>query len=215
MGLILDIVSNHMAVGGADNPWWLDLLEWGRLSPYSEFFDIQWHSPTRCSGPVADALPRQRLRRSLAKRHAGAQVRCRPGSFYVEHYEHRFPICPRDYGLILGSDELLKSLAERFAALAYQHDAYAGATELKQALAERASELRPAIEQRLIAFDSRQPDGFERLHHLLEQQTYRLASWRTAADDINWRRFSTSMSSAACRSNARRCSKPPMARFSS
>ncbi len=45
MGLILDIVSNHMAVGGADNPWWLDLLEWGRLSPYCEFFDIQWHSP--------------------------------------------------------------------------------------------------------------------------------------------------------------------------
>jgi maltooligosyltrehalose synthase len=45
MGLILDIVSNHMAVGGSDNPWWLDLLEWGRLSPYGEFFDIQWHSP--------------------------------------------------------------------------------------------------------------------------------------------------------------------------
>jgi (1->4)-alpha-D-glucan 1-alpha-D-glucosylmutase len=45
MGLILDIVSNHMAVGGEDNPWWLDLLEWGRLSPYGEFFDIQWHSP--------------------------------------------------------------------------------------------------------------------------------------------------------------------------
>ncbi|MEK1840954.1 MAG: alpha-amylase family glycosyl hydrolase, partial [Pseudomonas sp.] len=45
MGLILDIVSNHMAVGGGDNPWWLDLLEWERLSPYGEFFDIQWHSP--------------------------------------------------------------------------------------------------------------------------------------------------------------------------
>ena len=41
MGLILDIVSNHMAVGGNDNPWWLDLLEWGRLSPYGQFFDIQ------------------------------------------------------------------------------------------------------------------------------------------------------------------------------
>src|ERR1700734_2179396 len=38
LGLIVDIVPNHMAVGGADNPWWLDLLEWGRLSPYSEFF---------------------------------------------------------------------------------------------------------------------------------------------------------------------------------
>lgn len=48
MGLLLDIVSNHMAVGGADNPWWQDLLRWGRLSPYGEFFDIQWHSPTPC-----------------------------------------------------------------------------------------------------------------------------------------------------------------------
>lgn len=45
MGLILDIVSNHMAVGGAHNPWWQDLLAWGRRSPYAEFFDIQWHSP--------------------------------------------------------------------------------------------------------------------------------------------------------------------------
>ena len=45
MGLILDTVSNHMAVGGADNPWWQSLLAWGRRSPYAEFFDIQWHSP--------------------------------------------------------------------------------------------------------------------------------------------------------------------------
>lgn len=44
MGLILDTVSNHMAVGGADNPWWQSLLAWGRRSPYAEFFDIQWHS---------------------------------------------------------------------------------------------------------------------------------------------------------------------------
>ena len=44
MGFILDTVSNHMAVGGADNPWWQSLLAWGRRSPYAEFFDIQWHS---------------------------------------------------------------------------------------------------------------------------------------------------------------------------
>ncbi len=41
----------------------------------------------------------------------------------------------------------------------------------------------------MIAFDSRSESGFKRLHLLLERQTYRLASWRTAADDINWRRF--------------------------
>ena len=40
MGLILDFVPNHMGVGKADNPWWLDVLEWGQASPYSFYFDI-------------------------------------------------------------------------------------------------------------------------------------------------------------------------------
>lgn len=190
MGLILDIVSNHMAVGGADNPWWLDLLEWGRLSPYSEFFDIQWHSPDpllkgQLLMPFLGSDYGEALQSGTLTLHFEADH----GSFYVEHYEHRFPICPRDYALILGNDEPLKPLADRFAALAYQSDAYAEAAWLKQALAERATEVLPAIKQRLAQFDGRQAEGFERLHQLLEQQAYRLASWRTAADDINWRRF--------------------------
>lgn len=190
MGLILDIVSNHMAVGGADNPWWLDLLEWGRLSPYSEFFDIQWHSPDPLlKGQLLMPFLGSDYGEALQSGTLTLKFDAAHGAFYAEHYEHRFPICPRDYALILGHDEGLKPLAERFAALAYQDDAYAEAAWLKQALAERATEVLPAIEQRLAAFDGRQPEGFERLHHLLEQQAYRLASWRTAADDINWRRF--------------------------
>ncbi|MFB3301913.1 malto-oligosyltrehalose synthase [Pseudomonas sp. AMR01] len=190
MGLILDIVSNHMAVGGADNAWWLDLLEWGRLSPYSEFFDIQWHSPDpllkgQLLMPFLGSDYGEALQTGTLTLHFDATH----GSFYVEHYEHRFPICPRDYAAILGTDELLKPLAERFTALTYQDDAYHEAAWLKQALAERATEVLPAIEARLREFDSRQPEGFKRLHQLLEQQTYHLASWRTAADDINWRRF--------------------------
>ncbi|NVZ69414.1 malto-oligosyltrehalose synthase [Pseudomonas costantinii] len=192
MGLILDIVSNHMAVGGADNPWWLDLLEWGRLSPYSDFFDIQWHSPDPLlagqllmpflGSDYGDALQTGALALHFDAEH---------GAFYVEHYEHRFPICPKDYAAILGSDELLEPLAERFTALAYQEDAYSEAAWLKHALAERATEgdVLLAIEHRVAEFDGRQPEGFNRLHQLLEQQAYRLASWRTAADDINWRRF--------------------------
>ncbi|MEA3169487.1 MAG: (1-_4)-alpha-D-glucan 1-alpha-D-glucosylmutase [Pseudomonas sp.] len=192
MGLILDIVSNHMAVGGADNPWWLDLLEWGRLSPYSEFFDIQWHSPDpllkgQLLMPFLGSDYGEALQTGTLALHFDAAH----GAFYVEHYEHRFPICPRDYAAILGTDALLKPLSDRFNALAYQDDAYAEAAWLKQALAERATadEVLHAIEHRLSEFDGRQPDGFERLHQLLEQQAYRLASWRTAADDINWRRF--------------------------
>ncbi|TVT91368.1 malto-oligosyltrehalose synthase [Pseudomonas sp. RGB] len=192
MGLILDIVSNHMAVGGADNPWWLDLLEWGRLSPYSEFFDIQWHSPDpllkgQLLMPFLGSDYGEALQAGTLTLHFDAEH----GVFYVEHYEHRFPICPRDYALILGADEPLRPLAERFSALACQDDAYHEAAWLKQALAERATEsdVRQAIEQRLGEFDARQPEGFNRLHQLLEEQVYRLASWRTAADDINWRRF--------------------------
>jgi (1->4)-alpha-D-glucan 1-alpha-D-glucosylmutase len=192
MGLILDIVSNHMAVGGADNPWWLDLLEWGRLSPYSEFFDIQWHSPDpllkgQLLMPFLGSDYGEALQTGTLTLHFDAEH----GAFYVEHYEHRFPICPRDYALILGADEPLRPLAERFSALACQDDAYHEAAWLKQALAERATEsdVRQAIEQRLGEFDARQPEGFNRLHQLLEEQVYRLASWRTAADDINWRRF--------------------------
>ncbi|AZF32397.1 Malto-oligosyltrehalose synthase [Pseudomonas sp. R4-35-07] len=190
MGLILDIVSNHMAVGGADNPWWLDLLEWGRLSPYSEFFDIQWHSPDPLlKGQLLMPFLGSDYGEALQSGSLVLKFDAAQGAFYVEHYEHRFPICPRDYALVLGGDEGLKPLADRFATLAYQDDAYAEAGLLKQALAERANELLPAIEQRLAAFDGRTPEGFERLHQLLEQQSYRLASWRTAADDINWRRF--------------------------
>lgn len=190
MGLILDIVSNHMAVGGADNPWWLDLLEWGRLSPYSEFFDIQWHSPDPLlKGQLLMPFLGSDYGEALQSGTLTLKFDAAHGSFYAEHYEHRFPICPRDYALILGSDESVQPLAERFAALANQDDAYAEAGWLKHALAERATEVMPAIDRRLADFDGRQPEGFNRLHQLLEQQVYRLASWRTAADDINWRRF--------------------------
>ncbi|AKV09019.1 maltooligosyl trehalose synthase [Pseudomonas fluorescens NCIMB 11764] len=193
MGLILDIVSNHMAVGGGDNPWWLDLLEWGRLSPYGEFFDIQWHSPD----PLMEGqllLPFLGSDYGVALQDGTLPLRfdAQHGAFYVEHYDHHFPICPMNFGeLLKADDEQLKSLADRFSTLSYQNDAHRLAMPLKDELRELASD--PAvlhiIEQNLKAYDSLTPDGFQRLHQLLERQSYRLASWRTAADDINWRRF--------------------------
>lgn len=193
IGLILDIVSNHMAVGGADNPWWLDLLEWGRLSPFGEFFDIQWHSPD----PLMEGqllLPFLGSDYGIALQDGTLPLRfdAQGGSFYVQHYDHRFPICPMHFGELLPTDvEPLKSLAERFTTLSYQTDAHSLAVPLKAELHELASDptLLQSIEQHLGAYDSLTPDGFQRLHALLERQSYRLASWRTAADDINWRRF--------------------------
>lgn len=196
MGLILDIVSNHMAVGGGDNPWWLDLLEWGRLSPYGEFFDIQWHSPD----PLMEGqllLPFLGSDYGVALQDATLPLlfNAESGTFHVEHYEHHFPICPTDYGELLRSDDApndaLKALADRFSALGYQTEAHARALPLKEELQQLASDpqVLQAIERNLTHYDSKTEEGFQRLHQLLERQSYRLASWRTAADDINWRRF--------------------------
>lgn len=192
MGLILDIVSNHMAVGGNDNPWWLDLLEWGRLSAYGEFFDIQWHSPD----PLMEGqllLPFLGSDYGVALQDGTLKLRFdERGAFYVEHYDHHFPICPSHYGeLLKAEDEPLKLLANRFSTLSYQTDAHSLAIALKDELRELASHpaILQGIEHNLKAYDSQTCEGFQRLHDLLERQSYRLASWRTAADDINWRRF--------------------------
>ena len=69
MGLILDIVPNHMGVGGADNAWWLDVLEWGRASPYADYFDIDWDPPDAdAARPPARAISRRVLRRGAGGR---------------------------------------------------------------------------------------------------------------------------------------------------
>ncbi|WP_060515029.1 malto-oligosyltrehalose synthase [Pseudomonas sp. NBRC 111132] len=191
MGLILDTVSNHMAVGGADNPWWQSLLAWGRRSPYAEFFDIQWHS----SDPLLAGqllLPFLGSDYGVALKNGDIPLEFdkQQGTLQIAHYDHRFPICPVDYGwiLALSPEPALKALAEHFTALAESTtplaDSLALHTELARLVREGAD-----LESALVAFDSRAENGFKRLHLLLERQTYRLASWRTAADDINWRRF--------------------------
>ncbi|MGE8372279.1 MAG: malto-oligosyltrehalose synthase, partial [Pseudomonas putida] len=183
--------SNHMAVGGADNPWWQSLLAWGRRSPYAEFFDIQWHSSDPLlagqlllpflGSDYGVALKNGEIPLEFDKQH---------GTLQIAHYDHRFPVCPVDYGwiLALSPEPALKTLAEHFTALAESTtplvDALPLHTELARLVREGAD-----LESALVAFDSRAENGLKRLHLLLERQTYRLASWRTAADDINWRRF--------------------------
>ncbi|MGF6589841.1 malto-oligosyltrehalose synthase [Pseudomonas sp. 2835] len=188
MGLILDMVSNHMAVG-SDNPWWQDLLAWGRRSRYAEFFDIQWHSPD----PLLEG---QLLLPFLAGDYGamlqGGEIPLRldtaTGQLHIQHHEHRFPICPADYAVVLATGgAALQELATRFSALRSGADAPARARPLLAELAALARQ--QPLDDLLSAFDSRTPEGFKRLHALLERQPYRLASWRTAGDDINWRRF--------------------------
>ncbi|MDH4557450.1 malto-oligosyltrehalose synthase [Pseudomonas sp. BN417] len=194
MGLILDVVSNHMAVGGDGNPWWLDVLEWGTASPYASFFDIQWQSPDPLlHGQLLAPFLRSDYGEVLAAGEVPLVFDAEKGSFHARHFEHRFPISPPSYGEILrscGAPEL-SALAQGFDRLAGARDARRQAVELQQSLALLARDERHtlALERGLALYRSDSEAGLQRLHRLLERQPYRIASWRTAADDINWRRF--------------------------
>jgi len=194
MGLILDIVSNHMAVGGDDNPWWLDVMEWGPASPYADFFDIEWQSQDPLmQGQLLVPFLRTDYAEVLACGEIKLHFELNEGNFYASHYEHHFPISPPCYAAVLraANNPALSELARSFEALNTSADTWHAAKRLRHVLAEQAqhSEIRAAIDQALNEFNQDTDDGRGNLHQLLEHQHYRLASWRTAADDINWRRF--------------------------
>ena len=120
MGLILDIVPNHMGVMGSDNAWWLDVLENGESSIYASFFDIDWH-------PLKDELDGKVLIPVLHD-HYGAVLESGElklgfdstrGEFNISYREHRFPIDPREYPRILQrcSDGLAGKLGDQNADL--------------------------------------------------------------------------------------------------
>ncbi len=194
MGLLLDIVSNHMAVGGAGNAWWLDVLEWGRHSPYAHFFDIEWNSADPLlDGQLLVPFLGSDYGEALQQGQITLQFDSQHGKLFAQHYEHHFPLTPASYGEVLraADDPALKALAQHFDALKTAPAPYSAAQALQAELTEQLTqpECQHALTRGLHCYDTATPEGFKRLHSLLERQHYRLASWRTAADDINWRRF--------------------------
>ncbi len=195
MGLIVDIVPNHMGVGGADNAWWLDVLEWGRASTYGEFFDIDWDPPDvllhgKMLAPFLGSSYGEALENAEIILHCNRET----GTLYIGYHEHLFPISPRSAALVLHNDPFLDAVSHEFANAARLGNralAHAAANKAKAMLAEVASSAdgEAALAGVLARFSAETPDGQRRLHELLERQNYRLAWWRAAADEINWRRF--------------------------
>ncbi|MGS1107697.1 malto-oligosyltrehalose synthase [Achromobacter anxifer] len=147
LGLIADIVPNHMAAHPA-NAWWRDVLEHGAASAHARCFDIDWCAP--------DPALRGKV---------------------------LLPILPDPYGV---------SLAQGVMAL--RHDAASGRIELEVAglrypVAPESVPRGLDPQTLLRRCDPARTAGRERLHRVLEDQHYRLAWWRSAADQVNWRRF--------------------------
>ena len=191
MGLVLDIVPNHMGVGGADNAWWLDVLEWGRASPYAEYFDIDWDPPdASLRGRMLAPFLGSPYGDCLANKELTLQFDPEDGRLFVGYYTHRFPINPRDYpSVLLTEGGPLEESARKFGELTTTNR-----DTMRQEAAAAREELRSpdyarAIAECLRSYDPATEVGRERLHRLLERQSYRLCWWRAATDEINWRRF--------------------------
>ncbi|AOJ26615.1 malto-oligosyltrehalose synthase [Burkholderia seminalis] len=191
LGVIVDIVPNHMGVGGSSNGWWNDVLEWGPASPYAHYFDIDWHPPDPdldgkvllpCLGvPYADAL---------AAGDITLGVDPAAGRFFVACPGRRLPVAAATYAEILrlANRADLNALAERFDAAPARDSARLAAAHA--ALRDHAAAHGPhAFDAVLRGADPRLARSRIRLHQVLERQHYRLAWWRTAADELNWRRF--------------------------
>lgn len=195
MGMILDIVPNHMGVG-PENPWWQHVLEWGRRSPYARWFDIDWQPADETlqgkvmapflGQPYGDVLAAGDIRLSFDRNR---------GKLYIAYFDHRFPIAAADYAAVLraaGSERLAPAIAvfENYrgdASGVTQQNADIGFGLLREL--GRTPEGEADIEAALAGYSAATPEGREALHALLERQHYRLAWWRSAADGINWRRF--------------------------
>jgi (1->4)-alpha-D-glucan 1-alpha-D-glucosylmutase len=203
LGLVLDLVPNHMGVG-ADNDWWCDVLENGPASPYAQHFDIDWEPLDAelrgkvllpvLGAPYGDVLDRGELAVAFDPSRGG---------FSVRYFDHSFPIDPRACGALLADvrtgelavDDDVAEIARGLAALPAREDPSrdamarrdGDARQLKLRLARLAAaheRLAPAIDAALAPL--REPDA---LHALLEAQAWRLAYWRVAPDEINYRRF--------------------------
>ena len=102
LGLILDFVPNHVGVHFADNPWWLDVLEWGPASPHAASFDIDWEQlPYRAAAACCCRSSARSYGQALERGEIELRYDADEGSFSAWYFEHRLPIAPERYGEIL------------------------------------------------------------------------------------------------------------------
>jgi (1->4)-alpha-D-glucan 1-alpha-D-glucosylmutase len=187
LGRILDIVPNHVGVWGADNPLWLDVLEWGPYSQYAGWFDIDWSAQDgKLLAPVLGAQYGEELRSGKLKLHFEED-----GSFAVWAYDaHKLPIHPLTFSRILGrQNAALDRMGDLFLDLPQWRPQVAErARALKSelvALANKDKGARAAIEARVEEFNG----DWRELDRLIRDQFWRVAFFRVAEDEINYRRF--------------------------
>ncbi len=225
MGQLVDFVPNHMGVG-PNNPLWIDVLENGPISTCAPFFDIEWR-PVKTELENKVLVPVLGEQYGVALELGELRLVRDGGAFLLLYHDHRFPISPRSvpqvlrHRLPLLQEELgpehpdvweLESICTALEKLAPRHETDpAKAVERARekevakrrlaALCEKSPRIRDFADENVALFNGRpgDPRSFDLLDRLLDRQAYRLAHWRVAGEEINYRRFFDVNSLAAIR----------------
>jgi (1->4)-alpha-D-glucan 1-alpha-D-glucosylmutase len=202
LGQVLDIVPNHMATAGRANAWWWDVLENGPASRYAAYFDIDWDPPERkLIAQVLVPILGDHYGRVLEN--GELELVREGGSFTVRYHEHEVPVSPRSIDDLLARAAAriddhpeLASLATAFGrlphALITDWDSVLERHRDKEVLRARLAELCAADDAVALAVDEEVKavnDDVDALDALLDRQNYRLAFWRTAGRELDYRRF--------------------------
>lgn len=210
MGLLLDFVPNHMAADSGSNGWWRDVLENGPAARHAEFFDIEWEPPQRHLQhkvllPILGAAYGHEL--DAGHFRLGATKDAINGWPTLAYFDQDLPLEPQSIGHLLAqmldaarsattaaAAAELELVVDELRGMPTYADPSATAERSRRTTNARAAlgrllagsdDVGPVIDDALRSV-STDPD---RLHALLEQQPYRLAYWRTAPHEINYRRF--------------------------
>jgi len=216
MGHLLDIVPNHMGIGEPSNRWWMDVLENGPSSPFAPYFDIDWQ-PLKPELTGKILLPVLGDQFGTILERGELRLHFEEGRFRIRYHDHEFPVSPRSSSLVLQAvvdemarqapdDEVARSELESIVtALRHlpprDHSDLASVAERRResmvsrrrllTLYENSAAFRSALQAALIEYNGRvgDPHSFDDLERVLDDQAYRLAFWRVAAEEINYRRF--------------------------
>ncbi len=201
MGHVIDLVPNHMAIVGRENPWWWDVLENGPASRYATYFDVDWEAsderwPNKVLLPVlGDHYGRVLEAGELSLVHEDGLV-------MVRYWEHVFPVDPSTLAPLMAraaaasGSEMLEVVAsgcahlprpgiDQRAQVDRRHREKTDLGNLMRRVVSAEPTARAAIDDEVAASNA----DVDRLDALLDEQNYRLAFWRAAARDLGYRRF--------------------------
>jgi (1->4)-alpha-D-glucan 1-alpha-D-glucosylmutase len=212
LGQVVDIVPNHMAVSSSDNRWWWDVLENGPSSVYAAYFDVDWGAPQALEGdPHASVVLLPILADHYGRELEAGKFRLvhNHGSFTLRYLDQELPIAPRslDHLVSRASRRLPRNLEPAVRAEVESIGTALGrfppswATDRasvrerhrdKEVLRARLEALcreHPEVDAALTGEAGAVGSDPDQLDLLLQRQNYRLAFWRTASEEGQYRRF--------------------------